>query len=189
VRPLVGFVLGAVLFLGISPCRAQERDCVFYFTVLTWNPQFPDVFIPAMTTEQSKWYKKKGITKYPRACESYHKANYAFVWVRSSKRISVDVPKVRSAFTTSVIRSSSGNAIANSTTTWVEHERETHSEQVTSMFVFRTNDGKPIFDGGEVDSNYHYQDQFQGRHSSKEAFELLFDMVAKVEDVKAGHLK
>jgi len=55
------------------------------------------------------------------------------------------------------------------------------------MFVFRAKDGKPIFDGGEIDSDYHYQDQFRGRHSSKEAFEFLFDVVARVEDIKAGH--
>lgn len=60
--------------------QAQAQQCKVYFTVLESDPHLPGGSIAAMSTDQEKWWTKKGQKKYSSLCYEPSKATYQIVW-------------------------------------------------------------------------------------------------------------
>lgn len=161
-------LLGLVSFplsVWSQEAPASSPSCKHYFGVLWQDEKIPGGFMPRLSKEQEEWWQKKGSKKYRSACLDLEKATYWIVWSTQIQTVEVDVPRVRSAITTTQVpaivgtpamqggRSISpapvGTATATSTTVWTEHRTETRNYERASLFVFAT-DGKPVGQGGQL---------------------------------------
>ena len=73
------FILG---FLGPSTTAAQAQSCKIYFTVVESDSHLPGGSLAVMSPAQQKWWRKKGIKKFPGLCDDAEKAKYQIVWWR-----------------------------------------------------------------------------------------------------------
>lgn len=165
-RPILTSLLLVCWFVSPSYGQGASKkvDCKFYFTVLWQSPKVPGGFMPAMSKEQQEWWRKKGAKKYSSACWDTEKANFVFVWSNQGEEYTVDVPKVRTAVTTTEVpihgtpATSAGVQISpapvgtttvTSTTVTTERRTETRYQERATLYVLAT-DGTPVVAGGEL---------------------------------------
>lgn len=84
-----------VLFLSGGATRVQPQNspeksltaqsaCKVYFTVSQLDPHLPGGSLDGMSDVQKKWWKKKGVKKFPTACYDPTKATYKIAWWRET---------------------------------------------------------------------------------------------------------
>jgi hypothetical protein len=170
--------VGSLLFLFAPSNLAPESRC---------NQRFA---ITPVDRHQWEWYSAKGVKKYPGVCIDDQNPVYLLKWETWDVRHSKEVPKVRSATTTTqgpsgpvgtpamrggvpISATPTGPTTTTSTTTWVEHRKETFVDWHVRLTVFR---------GGRAVFTTHRLGKWVWSKPTKDAFEDALKFISKQRD-------
>lgn len=180
---LISLGMGLLCILAVLPSSAQKtkefttldhEGCKVYFMPIWADPGIPGGFMPYSTKKMMKWYAKKGLNKYPQVCMSAAKATYLIMWTRQTRESLVSLPVFHQA-TTEI----SGDVQASGTTSWWSTELHQVQHAAARVFIFASENGKPMSEGGQLSKMPLFFSEREGRWRWSEPTKGVYDDALK----------
>lgn len=183
-------VIVLLLFTVVMPTRAQQpaSTCKTLFVPYVLDEHLGLLPLPGWTSDQGRWFNKKGQKKYPMFCVDGEEARYVFVTARWTVPVQRTTDKTRTAYATGPVTSVIGitgsspghpgqpiwaTQVSTFVTTWQEQQTEIVHEPRALLVVFEVESSEPLSSGTQLRPQPIIQAVGTGRNAGRDALQFV----------------
>ena len=175
---------------AVAQPQQQPMTCSTRLTMYLYDQNAGLIMAPGMTTDQAKWFDKKGKKKYREFCFDPGKASYVMVTIRWTEDKRQTTEKTKSAYTTGPVNVVSGlsssapgqpavpiwrTQLGTFVTTWQEKQTEIIPERHALILVFETKDTLPLSATSELRSDPVFKAKGVGKDAAGNALQFVLE--------------